>query len=132
MADSRSKKRLLIVTTILLAVIGVMIFSSSKANLSYHKSIGEILKDPSYIGKSVKVGGKIMEGSIEQKGNVCTFKIFDKDGEMTIVYTGQLPNQFGADIEAIVDGKLVAQDKVESKKMVTKCPSKYKSKVEEE
>jgi len=130
MADSRSKKRLLAVTVVLLAVIGYMIITSSVSSVAYHKSIAEITSDPTYIGKKVKVGGIVMDGSIVKQGSVTTFKIIDKGKQMTVVYTGQLPNQFGSDIEAIVDGILVSEDKIESTKMVTRCPSKYESKVE--
>lgn len=131
MVDSKSKKRLLAVTAVILGVIGYMIYSSSASSIAYHKTIGEISSDPSYIGKSVKVSGKVVKDSVVQEGNTCTFKIFDNDGQLTIVYTGQLPNQFGGDANVIVDGKLVSKDKIESTKMVAKCPSKYESKITE-
>ncbi|MBE0446831.1 MAG: cytochrome c maturation protein CcmE [Actinobacteria bacterium] len=131
MADSRSKKRLLAVTVVLLAIIGYMIFSSTASSIAHHKSVGEVISDPSLIGKPVKVGGMIADDSVVRDGNTATFKIFDKDGQLTVVYTGQIPKQFGGGIEAIVEGKLVSKDRVESTRMMTKCPSKYKKGVRE-
>lgn len=132
MVDSKSKKRLLIVTVILLAIIGYMIYSSSAANYSYFKKISEVASDSSLIGKSVRVGGKILKGSVVQDGSKYTFKIYEKQDKLTIIYdsskSGPLPSTFGAGVMAIVEGKLISNDKLEAKSMVTQCPSKYKSK----
>jgi cytochrome c-type biogenesis protein CcmE len=133
MADSRSKIRLLVVTVILLAVVGYMIYSSAGQSAAYFKEINEVTADSTYVGKTVKVGGLVLKDSVKKDGKTVTFKIYEKDkkhSQMTVVYSGQLPSQFGSDIEAIVDGKLVAQDRIEADRLVTKCPSKYEGEIE--
>lgn len=122
----------MVVTVVLIAIIGYMVYSllsnSSSSSLSYYKKVEEVTKDDSYVGKTVKVGGEIKKGSVDQKGNKYTFKIFDKDKELTVTYNGQVPSTFGAGVQAIVEGKLVSQNLLEAKSITTKCPSKYKSK----
>ncbi|MCL6472791.1 MAG: cytochrome c maturation protein CcmE [Firmicutes bacterium] len=132
MVDSKSKTRLMVVTVVLVAIIGYMVYSllsnSSSSSLSYYKKVEEVIKDDSYVGKTVKVGGEIKKGTVVQKGNKYTFKIFEKDKELTVTYSGQVPSTFGAGVQAIVEGKLVSQNMLEAKSITTKCPSKYKSK----
>src|SRR3990172_2940994 len=132
MVDSRSKKRLLVVTAVILAVIGYMIFSSAGSSVAYFQDIRKVTKDTSLVGKSVKIGGIVLKGSVVKDGNTTMFKVYDKDdkaSQLNVTYTGQLPNQFGGGVEAIIDGKLLAKDKLEAKRMVTKCPSKYEGKM---
>ncbi|HZD60080.1 MAG TPA: cytochrome c maturation protein CcmE [Anaerolineae bacterium] len=134
MADSRSKKRLLVVTAVLLVIIGGMIYTSAGgSSVAYYETIGEAAGDPSNIGKSISVGGEVVEKSVVQNGNTATFKIFDqkhKSDQLTVVYTRQLPNPFGGGIYTVVTGKLVSKDRIEATKLVTKCPSKYEEQKE--
>lgn len=130
MVDSKSKKRLLAVTVILLAVIGFMIYNSSASTMSYFKKVYEI--DKTYVGKSVRVGGVIAKDSWTKEGRTHTFKIYDKKDKgrlLTVVYSGPLPSTFGDNdkVIAIAEGKLVSADKLEAKSIVTQCPSKYES-----
>ncbi len=133
MVDSKSKTRLLIVTGILLVVIGVMIWQSlgSGASVSYYKTISEVTRDSSFVGKNVNVGGQVKNGSRVDKGHTCTFIIFDqknKTQELTVEYSKQLPSTFGDGVAVVAEGKLVSKGKVIADSIVTKCPSKYDSK----
>ncbi len=132
MVDSKSKTRLLVVTIVLIAAIGYMIFSlmgnSSSSSLSYYRKIDEVTKDSTYVGKNVRVGGEILKGSVNQEGRKYTFKIHDKDKQLMVTYSGQMPSTFGGGVQAIVEGKLVSRNLMEAKSITTQCPSKYKSK----
>lgn len=132
MVDSKSKTRLLVVTVILIAAIGYMIFNllgnSSSSSLSYYRKISDVTSNPAYIGKDVRVRGKILTGSVSQKGRVYTFKIFDKNKQLTVTYDQQLPSTFGGGIQAIVEGKLVSRNLMEATSVTTQCPTKYTSK----
>lgn len=133
MVDSKSKTRLLIVTGVLLVVIGVLIWQSlgSGASVSYYKTIGEVTSGSSFVGKNVNVGGKVMKGSIVNEGHTCTFKIADqknKEQQLTVEYSKQLPSTFGENIDVVAEGKLVSKGKIVANSIVTKCPSKYDSK----
>ncbi len=132
MVDSKSKTRLLVVTIVLIAAIGYMIFSlmgnSSSSSLSYYRKIDEVTKDSTYVGKNVRVGGEILKGSVNQEGRKYTFKIHDKDKQLMVTYSGQMPSTFGGGVQAIVEGRLVSQNLMEAKSITTQCPSKYKSK----
>lgn len=126
MVDSKSKKRLLVVTVILLVGIGFMIYQSTGSSISYVEPIDKVVSDPSYIGKNVNVGGTVLKGYVTQ-GSKHTFTIADKGKQLTVEYTGQLPSTFGSDVKVVADGKLVSKDKLVAKSITTKCPSKYES-----
>jgi cytochrome c-type biogenesis protein CcmE len=125
MVDSKSKIRLGIVSAVLLLAIGYMIFTTSLSSYSIYKQISEIKKDPTLIGKSVEVGGRVKKGSVVHRGTEMSFVIVEKAASLNVVYTGQVPQTFGDDVQAVITGKLESLDKLVAKSIITKCPSKY-------
>jgi cytochrome c-type biogenesis protein CcmE len=130
MVDLRSKKRLAVVTSIL--VVGLLasvvyLLLSPESSFSYFKTVKEVKSDPFLIGKSVRVGGKVGKGSVEKSSEGYCFKLCEGKESITVVYSGTLPSTFGEGVEAIAEGKLVSSQKLIAKSLVTKCPSKYES-----
>jgi cytochrome c-type biogenesis protein CcmE len=79
-------------------------------------------------GKSVKLTGKVVNGSIERKDDGVRFAIRDRDGRESVPvdYAGAVPDPFREGREVIVEGEL--QNGVfvaERDSLVTKCPSKF-------
>ena len=81
-------------------------------------------------GRSIEVTGKVVPGSI-RRGDVLRFRVRDRNGtaSVPVVYRGSVPDPFRDGREVIVtgtmrDGTFVGQ----RDSLVTKCPSKFKSK----
>jgi cytochrome c-type biogenesis protein CcmE len=126
--EKRSRNRLIVVSVFVLLVLAVLLYSAigrGGSNLSYFKTVTEIKNDPSLIGKSVKVGGEVVPGSIKKKGTTVTFKIDDKKNTMSITYTGAVPSTFADKVQVIAEGTYTKAGLVEADSLVTKCPSKY-------
>ncbi|MHB0977093.1 MAG: cytochrome c maturation protein CcmE [Candidatus Aquicultorales bacterium] len=131
MIDKKSKKRLIIITVILLAAVGFLVYSNV-GSAAYMRTIEEVQKDEKYVGSTVRVTGKSVKGTIERKGTTYRFDIKDKGKTMTVEYSGSMPSTFGPDIQVIALGKLVKTDELKATEIVTKCPSKYEAKKAEE
>jgi cytochrome c-type biogenesis protein CcmE len=123
--EKRSRNRLIIVTAIVLVLLAILLYRSSAGNLSYFKTVTELKNDTTLIGKSVRVGGEVVSGSIKKSGTKVTFKINDKKNTMTITYTGAVPSTFAAKVQVIAEGTYAKAGLVEADSLVTKCPSKY-------
>ncbi len=85
-------------------------------------------------GKSYELTGKVVEGSIERRGDETRFAIRDRTGDISVpvVYTGVVPDPFREGREVIVEGRLEDGTFVgERDSLVTKCPSKFQNKGEE-
>ena len=79
-------------------------------------------------GKVYELTGKVQPGSIRTQGTTHSFRVRDRDGNVSIpvTYTGSLPDPFRDGREIIVDvrkqgGTFVGQ----RDSLVTKCPSKF-------
>jgi cytochrome c-type biogenesis protein CcmE len=130
--EKRSKNRLIVVTVIILGLLAALLFLATRGenNLAYFKTVTELKEDTSLIGKSVRVGGEVVKGSIKKSGTKATFKISDKKSTITIEYVGnaQLPATLTDDVQVIAEGIYTKNDLVEADSIVTKCPSKYENK----
>lgn len=135
--NKRARNRLIGVTAIIVIAFGAIIFGGG-LNGAYVKSVKDIATDESLVGQRVKFSGEVVPGSWEKGVKPLRFKVRQepKEGEtvdpngpqITIVYNKAAPSTFGNNVVATVTGKLQEGDVVEATDLMTKCPSKYKSK----
>jgi cytochrome c-type biogenesis protein CcmE len=79
-------------------------------------------------GRSYKLTGKVVSGSVSKDGNALRFRIRDRDGtaSVPVVYQGVVPDPFRDGREVIVSGELRKGTFVAQRdSLVTKCPSKF-------
>ena len=82
-------------------------------------------------GHSYEVTGKVVPGSIRHDGELLRFRVRDRAGSasLPVEYRGTVPDPFRDGREVIVSGSMRAGTFVgERDSLVTKCPSKFKSK----
>lgn len=127
--DKRARQRLLIVTGILLVVIVALVWRSSSGAFSYYKRVGQLIKDKSLVGVPVRVGGKVVKGSIARDSKGYHFKIADKGTplQLAIDYDGVMPQTFNESVEVYAEG-VYKNGQFKANKIITKCPTKYKPK----
>ena len=114
--------RLVVALSAALLLATALIYTSFRASTEASK--------PSEIqpGKSYDITGKVVEGSIQHKGDDLRFRIRDRDGteSVPVSYTGIVPDPFRDGREVIVSGELNNGIFVaERDSLITKCPSKF-------
>lgn len=131
--NKRARMRLIGVAAIIVIAIAAIVVSMGGKDISVQKDVSQVAKDPSLIGKRVRVTGSVVPGSWDKKANPMVFTIrseSDKNGTgptVKIVYNGTTPSTFGDGVVAIVTGTLDKGLVVKSNDMITKCPSKYQA-----
>lgn len=132
--NKRARNRLVGITAIILLVIAAIFATvGMRGGAAYNMTVKQATADQASVGKRIKVGGVVVNGSWDKKTNPMTFKIRDeKDtgstGQLiTVVYSGAVPSTFGDGVTAIVTGDFKAGNTIEAGEMITKCPSKYES-----
>jgi cytochrome c-type biogenesis protein CcmE len=95
---------------------------------AYYRQVGE-LSTSGLDGKTVKVGGAVVSGSIDKQGDVELFTIKDLTGTgatVDVEYGGAIPDTFGPDVDVVVLGVYDdAAGLITAEELQTKCPSKY-------
>ena len=127
--NKKARTRLLIATGVIVAVFVVGVVFLVQRQGAYYRQVAE-LTTGQYDGKNVKVGGRVVDGTITRDDAGVHFTIKDLTGKtdtVEVVYSGQMPNTFDDGVDVVVIGKYTAGDKViTADQLQTKCPSKYK------
>ena len=118
--------RLSVALTCAVLLAGALVYTSF-ASSSEAKTPSE-LAAAAQTGRVYQLTGKVVPGSIVKRGTTRTFRIRDRDGNVSVPvsYTGPVPDPFRDGREVIVDvRKQGAMFVGERDSLVTKCPSKF-------
>ncbi len=126
----RARTRLLVATVVIVVVFVAGVVALVQRQGAYYRQVSELSRGP-YDGKAVKVGGRVVAGSIRRDAGGLHFRLLDLTGApdtVEVVYSGQVPNAFAAGTDVVVLGTYDAgQGLVVADELQTKCPSKYRS-----
>ncbi len=127
--NKKSRTRLLIATGVIVAVFIVGVVFLVQKQGAYYRQVSD-LQTGQYDGKNVKVGGKVLDGTIKRDSTGVHFAIEDltgKTAQVNVLYSGQMPNTFNAGVDVVVIGKYASNGAlITADQLQTKCPSKYK------
>jgi cytochrome c-type biogenesis protein CcmE len=127
--NKKSRTRLLIATGVIVAVFIVGVVFLVQKQGAYYRQVSD-LSTGQYDGKNVKVGGRVLDGTIKRDATGVRFTIEDLTGDsakVNVLYSGQMPNTFDAGVDVVVIGKYASNGAlITADQLQTKCPSKYK------
>jgi cytochrome c-type biogenesis protein CcmE len=108
------------------AAVGLVLYAlSGNINLFYPPA--EVAAGNAPVGQSLRVGGMVVEGSIERSDDSLQVKFLLTDYQATVavVYEGILPDLFGEGQGAIAAGKLDAQGVLQASEILAKHDENY-------
>jgi cytochrome c-type biogenesis protein CcmE len=127
--NKKARTRLLVATGVIVAVFIVGVVFLVQKQGAYYRQVSD-LQTGQYDGKNVKVGGKVLDGTIKRDATGVRFTIEDltgKSAKVNVLYSGQMPNTFDAGVDVVVIGKYASNGAlITADQLQTKCPSKYK------
>ena len=127
--NKKSRTRLLVATGVIVAVFIVAVVFLVQKQGAYYRQVSD-LTTGQYDGKNVKVGGRVIDGTIQRDASGVLFTIEDLTGKpdtVKVLYSGQMPNTFDAGVDVVVIGKYASNGAlITADQLQTKCPSKYK------
>ncbi|MCW3009080.1 MAG: cytochrome c maturation protein CcmE [Solirubrobacterales bacterium] len=125
-ARKRSIRLVVALTAALLLAGGLVYTSFSAGNPARSPSELIAATDP---GKTYKLTGKVVNGSITREGHTINFRVRDRTGTASIpvTYTGAVPDPFRDGREVIVTVSRKSGDVYAGARdsLITKCPSKF-------
>lgn len=129
MDPSRKRQiRLVVALTAAIGLAGALMFTTFSA--ASPERIPSQLIAGAEPGKTYKLGGKVVEGSVQRSGDSLRFELADPKGDATVkvAYTGAVPDPFREGREVIVTVTKQGDTYVgERDSLVTKCPSKFEA-----
>tara|TARA_R110002095_G_scaffold23402_1_gene24803 strand:- start:71 stop:535 length:465 start_codon:yes stop_codon:yes gene_type:complete len=125
----KRKQRLIFVMVLLVgfgAAIGLALFAFQK-NLLYFYSPSQIASGEVETGQMFRLGGLVVEGSVERKDDGITtlFDLTDTAGSITVSYKGLLPDLFREGQGIVAQGKINQQGVFVAQEVLAKHDENY-------
>ncbi len=89
----------------------------------------KVQADPSFHDVGVKMGARVVHGSIERDvgSQTITFEVTDGAQMYPVVYRGIAPDTFTDDVDVVVEGRLMADGTFHATSLLAKCGSRYET-----
>ncbi|CAN5539174.1 cytochrome c maturation protein CcmE [soil metagenome] len=126
--DPRRKRKIraVVLLTVALLLVGALVYTSFSA--ATEAATPSQLVAAAEAGRSYKLTGKVVDGSVERRDDGVRFAVRDRTGQTAIPvdYAGVVPDPFREGREVIVEGRVRGGTLMADRdSLVTKCPSKF-------
>lgn len=123
------KQRLLLVLFVVLfssAAIGLVVYAMS-GNINLFFPPAEVAAGKAPTGKPIRVGGMVVEGSVQRSDDslAVAFELTDYEAKVGVVYEGILPDLFGEGQGAVASGALNADGVLVATEVLAKHDENY-------
>lgn len=129
----RASSKVLFAGALVVGTVGFLMASGIKETGVYYLTPTELAAkvsaDPSFHDVGVKMGAKVVPGSIQRDVASQTIRFEATDGQVTypVVYRGLAPDTFTDDVEVVVEGRLQPDGTFRATTLLAKCGSRYEA-----
>jgi cytochrome c-type biogenesis protein CcmE len=89
----------------------------------------KVAMDPTFYDVGMKVGARVVPGSVEREtaNQLLKFRITDGSATYPVVFRGLPPDTFTDSVEVVVEGRLQKDGVIHATDVLAKCGSRYES-----
>jgi cytochrome c-type biogenesis protein CcmE len=129
----KPRTKFLIGGGLVLGLAGYLMASSIRETGVYYLTPAELATkvqaDPTFTTVGVKVGARVVPGSIRRDpgGKEYSFQVTDGSRTMPVVYRGIAPDTFTDSVDVVVAGRIGADGTFHATELLAKCASRYEN-----
>lgn len=129
----KARTRFFIGAALVVGTVGYLMASGIKDTGVYFLTPTELATrvsaDPSFYDVGVKMGARVVTGSIQRDVASQTITFQATDGQQTypVVYRGLAPDTFTDDVDVVVEGRLMPDGTFRATTLLAKCGSRYET-----
>ena len=129
----KPRTKFIIGAGLVLTTVGFLMTSGIKETGVYFLTPSELAEkveaDPTFRDIGVKMGARVVHGTIERDVGTQTISFEVTDGQQTypVVYRGIAPDTFTDDVDVVVEGRLAPDGTFHATSLLAKCGSRYES-----
>jgi cytochrome c-type biogenesis protein CcmE len=128
-----SKWKFILGGAVIVAALAWLGFIGIQESKSYYITVQEYFDMQGAVhGKTLKVAGDVVEGSIDRSKSPMEFVIRDRDKSLRVKYVGHdvIPDTFKDGSKAVVEGTVAGDGTFQARHIEAKCASKYEAEYE--
>jgi cytochrome c-type biogenesis protein CcmE len=120
----RGRLPLLVLVLVVIGGIGLFAAAGSEGTLSYYRTPSE-LAGSTGSGTTVRLGGLVVDGSVQQTAGRVTFAMTDGRSQVDVVVDSVPPSTFRAGQGAVVSGTLGSDGVFHGRSVVVRHDNQY-------
>ncbi len=127
----KARTRVLIGAGLVVGTVGYLMASGIKDTGVYFLTPTELAQrvsaDPSFRDVGVKMGARVVHGTIQRDvaSQTISFKVTDGEQTYPVIYHGMAPDTFTDDVDVVVEGRLMPDGTFRATTLLAKCGSRY-------
>ena len=123
------RTKLIVASIVLIGAVAYLAAAGMKSGWVYYLEVDRFVSDTQYRTQRVRLHGKVDEADFAVKPGSLTanFKLLGHTQKLPVVYHGQIPDQFQAGREVVVEGRFDQASVFQADVLLTKCSSKYEA-----
>lgn len=132
----KKQRKFLLGGTLVVGMIGYLMVTGMRDSMVYYHTPSELMAkvaaDPTYSEVPVKVGGRVVPGTVtfDRRTLDLRFTVVDIEtgkGQFPVVHQGPLPDTFEEGVDVVVEGHMTEAGVFEATTLLTKCGSRYEA-----
>lgn len=129
----KPRTKFIIGAALVVTTVGFLMTSGIKETGVYFLTPSELAEkveaDPSFRDIGVKMGARVVHGTIERDVATQTINFEVTDGQQTypVIYRGMAPDTFTDDVDVVVEGRLAPDGTFHATSLLAKCGARYES-----
>lgn len=129
----KARTKFLVGAALVTVSVGYLMASGIKDTGVYFVTPGELASrveaDPSFTEVGVRMGARVVTGSIQRDvgSQTVSFQVTDGVKTYPVVYRGIAPDTFDDDADVVVEGRLSADGTFRATTLLAKCGSRYEA-----
>lgn len=120
------RRPLLVLVAIAMAGLSLLVVSALQDTVTYYRTPSEVAAHPALIGQHVRLGGRVVAGSIRHTGVQINFAMTDGLREVAVVHQGDPPGTFREDQDAVVEGVPESDGVFHADRVIVKHSNEYR------
>lgn len=130
---AKARVKIILAAGLVAGVVGYLMASGVRETAVYFLTPTElaerVAQDPSFRNVGLKLGARVVHGSIRRDLGTQTISFEVTDGKYTfpVVYRGLAPDTFTDDVDVVVEGRLMPDGTFHATTLLAKCGSRYES-----
>ena len=127
----KARTRVLLGAGLVVGTVGYLKASGIKDTGVYFLTPTELAQraaaDPSFRDVGVKMGARVVHGTIQRDvaSQTIAFKVTDGKQTYPVIYHGMAPDTFTDDVDVVVEGRLMPDGTFRATTLLAKCGSRY-------
>jgi cytochrome c-type biogenesis protein CcmE len=110
---------------IAVGLVAVLILNALNSNIALYVTPSEVAAGKSPAGQAFRIGGMVKDGSVKRDGLTVNFVITDMVKDISVAYTGILPDLFKEGKGAVIQGRLDPGGKFVASEVLAKHDENY-------